>query len=88
MVTAIAAVAVSSFVDLLVIAATVGASFTAVTERVKVCDAVRKPSEITKVMSALPLALATGVMVPVQLGHVPLHAKAPVVATTLALLDE
>jgi len=79
---------VSSAVDCAEMAASVGASFTAVTDSVKVCDAVRKPSEITKVMSALPLALATGVTVPVQLGHVPLQVKAPVVATTLALLEE
>ena len=77
--------AVSSFVDLFVTSAIVGASFTAITDNAKGDDAVRVPSLTTNAILASPLALATGVMVPVQLGAVPLHTTAPVDATTAVL---
>jgi hypothetical protein len=39
-------------------------------------------------MSVFPNAEATGVMVALQLGHVPLHVTALVAATTKTLLEE
>jgi hypothetical protein len=67
----------------------VGASFTEVTVRVKLCPAlVADPSVAVMVMLLVPLAFATGAMTAVQLGHVPPHVTAPVAATTLAVPDE
>ena len=81
------ALAVSSFVTCGdVIAAIVGASFTAVTVSVKVWPAlVAVPSEAVKEMLEVPLAFATGAITAVQLGHVPPHVTAPVLATTLGV---
>ena len=58
-----------------------GASLTASDVKAKTRDAVKKPSLTVKVMFAVPVALETGVIAPVQLGHVPLHDTAPVGAT-------
>ena len=73
---------VSSFVDLSVTSAIVGASFTAITDRAKGEDAVSVPSLTINETLTNPLAFAVGVMVPVQLGAVPLHTTAPVDGTT------
>lgn len=79
--------AVSWSVDWFETSEIVGASFAGVTDNEKVLDAARAPSEMVKVTSELPFALATGAIVPTQFGHAPLQATAPLAATIEALVE-
>ena len=57
------------------------------TESVKLREADKYPSSTIKVILAVPKAFATGVILPTQLGQVPLQAKASVLATKAGLSE-